>query len=440
MFFLPLVKGWYAVGATTFVTPVRPARLYGSAKRSRNNALSSDQLEPVLCMEEVAFTAYYPADTSSATQKGLDWLLRPASVSLKGFSAFAGVSSWLLWPIIYLFGIFVKIPVYTNAPLLRPAFGRSNSETTPPPQWPVVIFSHGLGGSRTAYSHFCSRLAASGKVVLAIEHRDGTGHACETRSWLDKGQKISRPIYYLKENQAVWDNQPNTEQAPYPLRVEQLEFRHDEIYIVYRTFSDFLGRAERSVELTTIDGSEIHDSWTMMDDETGFSPVKHCEDVTLAGHSFGGCTVLSILSTKPPSEHEPIPTTKALLLDPWLEPLPTPGPQPYLKAGSDKSIATSIISDVVKSWQPGSGNIITLVRSKHQSFSDFPILPFVRTKEAMTHLDVATSASLAFLDSSLEHYIEGASKRVMEALVVGVKANGKPKRKLVGSVGEIIVH
>lgn len=438
-----------------------------------------------LCMEEVAFTAYYPADTSSATQKGLDWLLRPASVSLKGFSAFAGMSSWLLWPIIYLFGIFVKIPVYTNAPLLRPAYGRSNSETTSPPQWPVVIFSHGLGGSRTAYSHFCSRLAASGKVVLAIEHRDGTGHACETRSWLDKGQKVSRPIYYLKENQAVWDNQPpDTEQAPYPLRVEQLEFRHDEIYIVYRTFSDFLGRAERSVELATIDGSKIHDSWTMMDDETGFSPVKHCEDVTLAGHSFGGCTVLSILSTKPPSEHEPIPTTKALLLDPWLEPLPTPGPQPYLKAGSDKGIATSVRSslddtmdggesesqikeqnlalprllvinsefftlwkdhfsrlrDIVKSWQPGSGNIITLVRSKHQSFSDFPILPFIRTKEAMTHLDVATSVSLAFLDSSLEHYIEGASKRVMEALVVGVKANGKPKRKLVGSVGEIIIH
>lgn len=52
-------------------------------------------------------------------------------------------------------------------------------------------------------SHLCSRLAASGKVVLAIEHRDGTGHACITRSWNEKGQKVSRHIYYLKENQAT---------------------------------------------------------------------------------------------------------------------------------------------------------------------------------------------------------------------------------------------
>lgn len=31
-------------------------------------------------------------------------------------------------------------------------------------------------------SQLCSRLAASGKVVLALEHRDGTGPACIIRS------------------------------------------------------------------------------------------------------------------------------------------------------------------------------------------------------------------------------------------------------------------
>ena len=76
MLFLPPIAGRYAVGATTFVTPVRPARIFGSAKRRTVNASSTDQLEHVLCMEEVGFTVYYPADTLNEDRKSLDWLLR----------------------------------------------------------------------------------------------------------------------------------------------------------------------------------------------------------------------------------------------------------------------------------------------------------------------------------------------------------------------------
>ena len=38
----------------------------------------------------------------------------------------------------------------------------------------AVVFSHGLGGSRAAYSAFAASLASSGFAVLAIEHADGT--------------------------------------------------------------------------------------------------------------------------------------------------------------------------------------------------------------------------------------------------------------------------
>jgi hypothetical protein len=50
------------------------------------------------------------------------------------------------------------------------------------------------------YSQFCSRLAASGKVVLAIEHRDGTGPACMPRSWNEGEKSEPRPFLYLQES------------------------------------------------------------------------------------------------------------------------------------------------------------------------------------------------------------------------------------------------
>lgn len=46
-----------------------------------------------------------------------------------------------------------------------------------PSKYPLIIFSHGLAGTRNTYSNYCAALAASGNVVLAIEHRDGSGPA-----------------------------------------------------------------------------------------------------------------------------------------------------------------------------------------------------------------------------------------------------------------------
>jgi platelet-activating factor acetylhydrolase len=38
----------------------------------------------------------------------------------------------------------------------------------------AVVFSHGLGGTRAAYSALCAALASRGCVVLAVEHSDGS--------------------------------------------------------------------------------------------------------------------------------------------------------------------------------------------------------------------------------------------------------------------------
>lgn len=70
--FLPESSGQFRVGATTFVTPVRPPRSVGSAKILNS---TSNVREPALQLEEVAFTAYYPADVGER-KKGLDWVIR----------------------------------------------------------------------------------------------------------------------------------------------------------------------------------------------------------------------------------------------------------------------------------------------------------------------------------------------------------------------------
>ncbi|KAH0587764.1 hypothetical protein H2248_006520 [Termitomyces sp. 'cryptogamus'] len=313
MLFLSSAEGPFPVGATTFVASVPSPHQVGSIRLQSYN-------DPALFLSEVAFTAYYPADISKSTRKGLDWVLRPLHHSLRGFVKFTGISFWLLWPVFYLFGALIRVPVYPNAPLARPRQESYSEDEKEAGQWPLVIFSHGLGGTRTAYSQICSRLASSGRVVLAMEHRDGTGSACITRL---------QPIYYYKDYDIVIDDTRKSEESvAFPLRADQLEFRREEIYAAYRSFCNFLNKDSAS-ELDTIDNQPIdRTSWTYVNPASNKGPICFDKNVTLAGHSFGGCTVLTILSSTPPLEYPHIPVSHALIFDPWLEPLPLPEPIP----------------------------------------------------------------------------------------------------------------
>ncbi|KAK0468154.1 platelet-activating factor acetylhydrolase, isoform II-domain-containing protein [Desarmillaria tabescens] len=445
-FFLPDCHGLYAVGATTFVTPVRPSRIYGTAKLPNG--------QPALCLDEVAFTAYYPSnrdDKSWKSRRGIDWLNRPLNETWRGFVSFAqSFPAWLLWPFVFLYGAFIKVPVYHNAPLLRTK------------QWPLVIFSHGLGGSRTAYSQICSRIAASGRVVLAVEHRDGTAPACITREWSTDGTRTLRVVRYLQEKDVRWEQEPSSDSL-YPLRRDQLMLRKHEVYLAHSVFSSLI-RKDENLLLETIDGTAIDwDSWWAREDEA--ETVQCMENITLAGHSFGGCTIFHILSTEHPEWAAPIPVTNTLIFDPWLDPLPFPSPgrpseDPKVICFEDAmkrkiSLPRLLVinsekftlwkehferlENIVRSWG-ADGSLLTLVRARHESFSDFPLLPLVRDKSNLGFMNTIERLSNAFLDNQLNETLNTELTTKMGIEIVGKRKDGRPKRQIKGGLGNIVVH
>ncbi|KAJ7507988.1 platelet-activating factor acetylhydrolase, isoform II-domain-containing protein [Mycena galericulata] len=387
MFFLRPPAGSLPVGAVTLVAPVRPALSVGTA------TLATDKPPTVrLCSDE-----------------GLDWLCRPVSASLRGFSRFTGVPSWLLWPLIRFFGAVLKIPVYPNAPLLHPGDTRK--------QWPLVIFSHGLCGTRTAYSQLCSEIAASGRVVLAVEHRDGTAPACTLRP----GRPDERTVLYYRDADIVFP--PDATPAPriLPLRADQLEFRQHEVYRIYAAFRDLVR-----------DGTP----WQLWAPPARPALVN-CDDVALIGHS----------------SFPPIPISKVLLYDPWLEPLPLPGPTPIMTGAHREELLVinsqvfslwkdhfTRLAGVVDAWEPQGRRLLTLVGSQHASFSDFPLLPLVRTRAASALRDRAAELTLSFLDGALEAVLNKVPIRKMEVKIIGTHKDGRPKRTLIGEVGDVVVH
>jgi hypothetical protein len=77
MLSLPEFHGRFPVGATTFKFPVC-TKVLGTAKIHRHgHSDDGPSVKPALQLDEVVFTAYYPAHVKGSNiKKGMDWLLR----------------------------------------------------------------------------------------------------------------------------------------------------------------------------------------------------------------------------------------------------------------------------------------------------------------------------------------------------------------------------
>eukprot|EP00092_Neocalanus_flemingeri_P039065 GFUD01042525.1.p1 GENE.GFUD01042525.1~~GFUD01042525.1.p1 ORF type:complete len:431 (+),score=110.80 GFUD01042525.1:118-1410(+) len=199
-------------------------------------------------------------------------LLSPAGF-LTGFS--------LGWPLI---GTVRTIPIARAAPLASHVGSG----------WPVVVFSHGMGCNRFNMSQLCYQLASRGVMVVAVEHREGSGFG----------------TFYMKGD--TLENIPHlqvpVDEDEYRVRNKQINHRCEEVLRAI----DLLVKINAGEAITNVidkNNNAIKSDLTILK-----SSMDLTNNLYLAGHSFGGSTVLlaSSLNTK----------VKAVFaMDPWMYPL-----------------------------------------------------------------------------------------------------------------------
>lgn len=286
-------------------------------------------------------------------------------------------------------------------------------EHSEPPRFPVVIFSHGLGGSRTLYSSICGELASFGLIVVAMEHRDGSGARTfvnrsgkgedlesqgldktaglpenekkpRKRQRKDGGVKPSYKIDYLFPKGNAQDTSPNNpDGVDKELRGAQIEMRLAEIeeaFYVLGLMNNGKGHTVRRDNLRKannvgssslgLDGIE----WQEWRDRIDL------RSVTMMGHSFGGATTVQALRSDRLSW-----ITQGILLDPWGPATPECTEQklihkPVLSIGSEAFMHWADNFDCIEqvckeAWAAGTLSWMTTIRgSTHLSQTDFAIL------------------------------------------------------------------
>ncbi len=199
----------------------------------------------------------------------------------------------------------IPIPLkYTTIPANRDASVLSKGSSH---RWPVLIFSHGLGGSCNAYSHLLGSLASCGVVCVAPEHRDQSAPVSIIRQ-ADGSTKI---LHYKKLS-----HDPSPEVLSQ--RNKQLRVRLWELELLYTALSS-LNNGEDLKNLADTTAPSLSRKLDL-------GPSK----VTWAGHSFGAATVIQFV--KSVFWHQTVPKTASKSRSrSRFEPLYTPADNSALK-------------------------------------------------------------------------------------------------------------
>ncbi|GAA5872305.1 hypothetical protein JCM3774_003339 [Rhodotorula dairenensis] len=488
---LPRYTGPHTVSTLDLEVPVETRRTFGDATLKQTG-------QPALQLDTVLITLYYPADPNRpASGQHQPWVSRPLNQTAAGYARFANQRPWLVKAIVWLFARGVRLPVEAERPLESSA---TSTDHDPPPtdarshdshrtvvgnddtpsqaktRFPVVVFSHGLSGTRTTYSQWCGEIASRGYVVAAIEHRDGSGPISVVRR-ADGTQE--RVVDYIRPEHLSWPagKKPLTSLE---FRAEQLEMRLAEVTETLSALQQLdagngadLARANRRRSFK----SRVEEWLPAWKDRLDLT-----DRVVMAGHSFGGATAIQVLRAGSTA----FPFRRGIALDPWADPIP---PAPSLSAaGSAFDSPTSskldpaidptgppldivapllvinsetftlwkehyvLVRDIVTSIKRGADRwLMTMIGSVHMSFSDLPLLAPLITRRTGARVDsqLATDRFVEACDEFLRGEANGPilGEVVRDGDEAGARpgegdkeADGKRRRPMAGDPGSMRMH
>lgn len=254
---------------------------------------------PDSSISTVSFRVFYPCEQPSKPPQPVYWLPEPQREFFKAYLKFLGASpelsgliqsvspralevrtaiadhtesSYRYLPFYSLLSS-IKIPALQNAKLLHPS--------TSSKRWPVLIFAHGLGGSRNAYSHLLASLASHGVVAIATDHRDGSAPLSIVRNIDGTRSKV---VEYISLPHV---HSPAVEDG----RDKQMRIRLCELGTIYEA----LLKIDRGELLTNIAAQQPAEAnlsmFAMMLD------VHTPGCVSWSGHSFGAATMVQLFKS-----------------------------------------------------------------------------------------------------------------------------------------------
>ncbi|KAH9997178.1 platelet-activating factor acetylhydrolase [Xylariaceae sp. FL0662B] len=427
---LPDYAGPYSVGTMEIEVPVREPRTFSHIKRNHQH---------VLRLDTVLFSLFYPCDPSSPSssrdaaaaaaavsggkKRGRErpssssratWLPRPRALTCKGYARFFSVPYLPVTAYIAATTMFTKLPAFRNAKLVSSSSSSSAGSAFPAPGpnaggqdtlpekmdtgLPVVVFSHGLGGSRTCCSAVCGELASNGFVVVAMEHRDGSG----ARSYVNippsgnladcveidhtKSRGYYEVDYHFPKDNPMDTTPRNDRGVDAELRNAQTEMRTaeiDEAYYVLGLFDNGQGNLvyKRNLRKKGNVGSSSQGLEGI--DWSSWEKRLLLQNITVMGHSFGGATTVQMVRQ---SSRFPW-IGQGILLDTWGQATPQSGDvaqspvrKPILMVNSEAFMLWpenfERLSEIVKQ-ATGEGALcwmLTIKGSTHLSQTDFAIL------------------------------------------------------------------
>lgn len=150
-----------------------------------------------------------------------------------------------------------------------------------------MIFSHGLGGNRHAYSHIAGSMASHGVVVFCPEHRDGSAAVTFIRDPAVQDKYFSRnskrSVPYIKiphdQNEETWGQ-----------RNKQLKTRLWELGLIHEAILDI--DTGRGLHNLASNSSDSH-----LSQLANKLNVQEPGSIIFAGHSFGAATMVQFLKS-----------------------------------------------------------------------------------------------------------------------------------------------